>query len=54
MYEFTKQTVDPDSIIKDHRISWDFKIECYFKDFCNKCASSMPIDSLCKRCSSNM
>ena len=33
VYEFTKSTVDPDSTVKDPRISWDFKIECYFKDF---------------------
>lgn len=33
-YEFYKNTVDPDSIIKDDRISEMFKIECFFKDFC--------------------
>ena len=54
VYEFTKQTVDPDSIIKDNRISWDFKIECYFKDFCTKCSPSMAIDSLCKKCTTAM
>lgn len=54
VYEFTKQTVDPDSIIKDERISWDFKVECYFRDFCKICNPSMEIDSLCKRCTSNM
>ena len=34
VYEFTKHTVDPDSTIKDNRFSWDFKVECYFSDFC--------------------
>jgi hypothetical protein len=37
IYEFTKQTVDPDSIQKDPRIAPDFKIQCYFKDFCQRC-----------------
>lgn len=34
VYEFTKTTVDPDAVQKDPRISWHFKVECYFKDFC--------------------
>lgn len=50
VYEFTKQTVDPDSIVKDNRISWDFKVQVYFSDFCNKCVPSMSIDNLCGRC----
>ena len=33
-YEFNKATVDPDSVVKDERISNDFKIECYFRDVC--------------------
>lgn len=54
IYEFTKSTVDPDSTVKDPRISWDFKIEVYFRDYCQRCQPSMPIDELCKRCTSNM
>lgn len=46
-YEFYKNTVDPDSIIKDPRISNDFKIECFFKDYCDICVPAMPIDELC-------
>lgn len=53
-YEFSKNTVDPDSIIKDDRITWDFKIECYFKDFCSVCDPSMPLDQLCSKCTSYM
>lgn len=33
-YEFYRNTVDPDSIVKDPRIHEDFKIECYFRDYC--------------------
>ena len=54
VYEFTKSTVDPDSTVKDPRISWDFKIECYFKDFCQKCQPSMPLEDLCRRCREKM
>lgn len=53
-YEFTKKTVDPDATAKDPRFSDDFKIECYFRDFCNKCQPSMPIEELCKRCKASM
>lgn len=53
-YEFTKDTVDPDSVIKDPRISWDFKVICYFKDYCPKCEPSMPITDLCSRCLSKL
>lgn len=53
-YAFEKNTVDPDSIRKDERISWDFKVECYFKDFCNICDSTMPLDGLCGRCVKQM
>lgn len=49
-YDFSKNTVDPDSLIKDERISWDFKIECYFRNFCNTCEASMPLESLCQKC----
>ena len=49
-YEFTKHTVDPDSIIKDDRISNDFKIECFFGDFCIDCNGKIPIDNICPRC----
>lgn len=49
-YEFSKYTVDPDSIIKDDRISPFFKIECFFKDFCQDCFPSMSIDELCEKC----
>lgn len=54
IYEFTKFTVDPDSKRKDPRIPVDFKVECYFRDFCSKCTPSMAVDELCKRCSSVM
>jgi len=50
VYEFSKFTVDPDSTQKNPRISKDFKIQCYFRDFCTKCTPSMPVDELCKRC----
>ena len=53
-YEFTKATVDPDSVIKDERISEHFKIECYFTDFCQRCDPSMAIHELCERCIKNM
>lgn len=54
-YDFTKATVDPDSIIKDERIDDGFKIELYFRDFCqSKCDPSMDIDELCEKCHSNM
>jgi C2 domain of PTEN tumour-suppressor protein len=53
-YEFAKNTVDPDSLVKDERISWDFKIECYFRDFCHNCDSSMPLDNLCQKCVQQM
>jgi len=46
-YEFYKNTVDPDSIIKDERIPDDFRIECYFRDFCPNCVPEMPIEDLC-------
>lgn len=46
--------MDPDSTVKDPRISHDFKIECYFRDFCTRCVPSMSIDELCKRCVSAM
>ena len=36
-YEFTRQFVDPDSLVKDPRISADFKIECYFRNYCETC-----------------
>lgn len=36
-YEFTKRTVDPDATSKDPRFSEDFKIEVYFRDFCQTC-----------------
>jgi hypothetical protein len=49
-YEFTKKTVDPDATAKDPRFSDEFKIECYFKDYCTKCQPSMPIEELCRRC----
>lgn len=55
VYEFTKSTVDPDSTVKDARISWDFKIECYFRDFCHKgCHSGLSVDELCRRCTQAM
>ena len=54
IYEFTKYTVDPDSIVKDNRIAPEFKIECYFRDFCNKCQPSLPLEELCRRCTSAM
>ena len=55
MYEFTKTTVDPDAVQKDPRISWHFKVECYFRDYCPKgCISSMAIDELCKKCVQTM
>ena len=50
VYEFTKQTVDPDSIIKDNRISWDFRVTCYFRDFCPKCHPGLQISELCSKC----
>jgi hypothetical protein len=53
-YEFSKNTVDPDSIIKDERISWDFKIECYFRNFCNTCEPCMPLENLCGKCIEQM
>lgn len=53
-YEFTKKTVDPDATQKDPRFSDDFKIECYFKDYCPKCNPGLPIDQLCKRCKIEM
>jgi len=53
-YEFAKNTVDPDSLIKDERISWKFKIECFFKDFCFECNSSIPLENLCQKCISHM
>ena len=53
-YEFTKDTVDPDSIIKDERISWDFKVTCYFKDYCTKCIPSMPITEVCSKCTNKL
>jgi len=40
-YEFTKATIDPDACIKDERFHDDFKIECYFRDFCKKCDASL-------------
>ena len=54
IYEFTKSTVDPDSTVKDPRISWDFKVTCYFRDYCRDCNPSMSIDELCRRCTSAM
>ncbi len=42
-YEFERHTIDPDSIKKDNRFSPDFKIELFFKDFCNKCTPQNPI-----------
>ena len=53
-YEFSKNTVDPDSLIKDDRFSEDFKIDCYFRDFCNTCNSSIPLERLCIRCTNEM
>jgi hypothetical protein len=49
-YDFARNTVDPDSTIKDERFSDDFKIECYFTDFCTNCESSMPLENLCGKC----
>lgn len=49
-YEFGWNTIDPDSLIKDDRFSDDFKIECYFRDFCTICNSSIPLEKLCIRC----
>jgi hypothetical protein len=53
-YEFANNTVDPDSTVKDSRISQNFKIECYFKDFCQRCLPSEPIEEICGRCASKM
>jgi len=53
-YEFSKTTVDPDAVQKDPRISPQFKIKLYFKNFCNKCDAGKPLDELCKRCITNM
>lgn len=50
VYTFYKDTVDPDSIVKDERISKDFKIECYFRDFCQECVPAMPVEEVCNKC----
>lgn len=49
-YAFYKNTVDPDSIIKDDRVSPEFQIDCYFRDFCTTCNASLPINELCAKC----
>lgn len=54
VYEFTKKTVDPDSILKNPKFDDNFKIECYFKDYCQNCNSKMAIENLCNKCTSNM
>lgn len=50
VYEFTKQTVDPDSTSKNPKFHDEFKIEVYFRDYCNRCEPGMDIDEICKRC----
>jgi hypothetical protein len=50
MYEFTRNTVDPDAVQKDQRIHPAFKIRLYFKDVCSKCEPTMPLEQLCRRC----
>jgi hypothetical protein len=44
--EFTKKTVDPDSISKDPRYCENFKVEMHFKDVCT-CKPTEPLDKLC-------
>ena len=53
-YEFNKANVDPDSVVKDIRISTDFKVECYFRDVCKICNPTMPLEMLCSMCMKNM
>ena len=50
MYEFTRNTVDPDAVQKDQRIHPAFKIRLYFKDVCTKCEPTMSLEQLCRRC----
>ena len=49
---FSKQTVSPDSLKKDNKVSNDFMIQLIFEDYCYQCnnPSKMRLDEFCDNC----
>lgn len=54
--EFTKESVDPDSILNNNNYDPEFKIELYFEDECPKetCRPHQHLSALCKNCREKM